>query len=1081
MSLPRPLRVTLRLAALLLATATACAPTPKPDGPSTTPPAGPPPTATSAATSPVCPARAPAPSPLPGVAADQETLAYWLGRTPDAVLMTPEDVARHNAALARPGGPDTAGDVFATVAKTGPEAIRAELRDRLAYLRGKIAAKEYVDQNGLSPPPTLFADMALAEGRDELRVALGPIGTRCGPMAAGLYTSPPNPAFDRNLCSTVPAQEPVRVVARLDTDWLVLHTRAGLGLVPVDAPLSPVVPENLVAALQQGPFVTLGEAGKLEQSGGATTELPQGTRLPVAGANSVWLATATGFVEAHPAGSTRLSPTARPLTRHSFLTEAFARFGQPYGWGGAGGGRDCSQFVQEVLNTFGLDLPRNSGQQALAGAFSVDLSQVTAEADRLALLDAAQARGLVLLHLPGHIMIYLGRDAAGRPMALHAFAEYLEPCPGGGETLREVSRIGGSTLELGRGTSRRSFIERLVRLTVFGPVEAPRGAGGDPLAGAVDLRPAAPPAFDACPDSTLAGALFVSPAKPRAGAPVRLVGLSNADPGPATVWVVGPDGAPLDLPNAVLGGPPFGRVATLATPGPGTYTARFADGDRVLACRHFAVAPTGKAPHETPDVNLYTPHRAWDATTEGLFALFVESLFNYPLADDLTWPNLQVLLQNPDHNLLLNYLGLDEDAALKLQPDCADLPYMLRAYFAWKLRLPFGYRACSKGRAGHPPQCGPVETSMQPRDGRSEVAAFDYFANRLVRPTAHSASGRTHPDDSETDLYPVPLTREALRPGTVFADPYGHLLVIAQWLPQRPGTPGTLIGAEAQPDGTIGRRRFWRGSFLFRPETTSVGAGFKAWRPVRQSRGEGGGGGGTLDNAALAHPSLTDGFAPYSRQQYAGDMDAFYDAVEAVESPRPLEPMAAVDALVADLEESAVRRTISVQNGEDFQRDHPQVVPMPAGPAIFQTKGAWEDYSTPSRDFRLLIALDTVQGFPEAIRRRPERFGVPPWDAAALQRVVDAVRTRLAAKLAERRFDYTRSDGSRFSLSLADLAPRAAGFEVSYNPNDCPEVRWAAPAGSAEAATCIRHAPAAQRTRMEAMRRWFHTRTRPTE
>ena len=34
---------------------------------------------------------------------------------------------------------------------------------------------------------------------------------------------------------------------------------------------------------------------------------------------------------------------------------------------------------------------------------------------------------------------------------------------------------------------------------------------------------------------------------------------------------------------------------------------------------------------------------------------------------------------------------------------------------------------------------------------------------------------------------------------------------------------------------------------------------------------------------------------------------------------------------------------------------------MPDGPAIFETTGAWEDFATPSRDLRLLIAMDVVR------------------------------------------------------------------------------------------------------------------------
>jgi hypothetical protein len=56
---------------------------------------------------------------------------------------------------------------------------------------------------------------------------------------------------------------------------------------------------------------------------------------------------------------------------------------------------------------------------------------------------------------------------------------------------------------------------------------------------------------------------------------------------------------------------------------------------------------------------------------------------------------------------------------------------------------------------------------------------------------------------------------------------------------------------------------------------------------------------------------------------------------------------------------------------------------------------------------------------------------------------------------------------------------REEAFEMGYNPNDGPEIRWGAPEGSAEMATCRRRAPAYQLTRMRAMRVWFKRRLHP--
>src|SRR5690606_19711601 len=127
----------------------------------------------------------------------------------------------------------------------------------------------------------------------------------------------------------------------------------------------------------------------------------------------------------------------------------------------------------------------------------------------------------------------------------------------------------------------------------------------------------------------------------------------------------------------------------------------------------------------------------------------------------------------------------------------------------------------------------------------------------------HCGSGRTAPEDDHTDYYPVPLTREAIRPGTMFADPYGHLFVIADWIPQGTGGHGVLVGAAAQPHGTVGRRRFWRGSFLYTPDTTDAGAGFKAFRPIRYR-------GGRMRPMRNAELTPESGMIPFSVEQYRG-------------------------------------------------------------------------------------------------------------------------------------------------------------------------------------------------------------------
>ena len=133
---------------------------------------------------------------------------------------------------------------------------------------------------------------------------------------------------------------------------------------------------------------------------------------------------------------------------------------------------------------------------------------------------------------------------------------------------------------------------------------------------------------------------------------------------------------------------------------------------------------------------------------------------------------------------------------------------------------------------------------------------------------------------------------------------------------------------------------------------------------------------------------------------------------------------------------------------------------MPDGASIFETTGAWEDFATPSRDLRLLIAIDVVRGFPDRVARRPERYAMPKDKSAA--DVKAELEGTLASELAARKFSYTRTDGSQWTLALKDVLDRTPALEMAYNVNDCVELRWGAPDDSDEAvdlqAACARGA-----------------------
>jgi hypothetical protein len=279
-----------------------------------------------------------------------------------------------------------------------------------------------------------------------------------------------------------------------------------------------------------------------------------------------------------------------------------------------------------------------------------------------------------------------------------------------------------------------------------------------------------------------------------------------------------------------------------------------------------------------------------------------------------------------------------------------------------------------------------------------------------------------------------------------------------------------FLAVDGQPDGTVARKRFWRGNFLFAQDPALGGPGFKRFRPIVAGKG----GMRRLSNAEITKDPQ---YGDFSLEQSQLSLEAFYDRMEEVMSPAPLDPMRAMQEAITALEEQVKARVNSVENGRKYQVGGGAEVAMPDGASIFETTGAWEDFATPSRDLRLLIAIDVVRGFPERVARRPERYAMPAGKSAA--DVKAEMEKTLASELAARKFNYPRTDGSEWTLALKDVAERAAALEMAYNINDCAELRWGAPDGSQEAATCTRRASGGQRQKMSEYRAWFNERRRP--
>lgn len=456
-----------------------------------------------------------------------------------------------------------------------------------------------------------------------------------------------------------------------------------------------------------------------------------------------------------------------------------------------------------------------------------------------------------------------------------------------------------------------------------------------------------------------------------------------------------------------------------------------------------------------PDLQWRITKPEWSASDERAFGDFVHVIGT---SDCRT---VDECLQGP-----ANIYRNSDPAGLGFFADCADLPYVLRAYFAWKNGLPFSY------------------ASAVAANGNSNDLRYSRSGNRIVQRTGvvapapgvfpnarlvlanlvnyiSTAMYRVPPGEARgerSDFYPVRIAPGVIRPGTVIYDPNGHAATVYDV-----DDEGRIRFIDSHPDNSVSRgdygHRFVRAS-------PPMGAGFKNWRPLKlvgATQGPDGSyvGGMVVPVGDEALPDRSDeqffgNVEPKPRQwqaarfAYRGQTLDYYDYVRRAVAGRDIvyDPVAETRRLMRglcdDLRYRAQAVDIAVKAGIDRQ---PQPDRLPGN--IYGTSGDWETYSTPSRDARLKTSFqelkDQVAKFIEMERRSAPDLAYAGADLAG-----DLARLyREEAALCP--ISYVASDGSRRELSFEEARGRV--FAFSFDPYHCPERRWGARSAE-ELSTC---------------------------
>ncbi len=478
--------------------------------------------------------------------------------------------------------------------------------------------------------------------------------------------------------------------------------------------------------------------------------------------------------------------------------------------------------------------------------------------------------------------------------------------------------------------------------------------------------------------------------------------------------------------------------------------------------------------------------RQWTPAETKHYAVWMEYLYRGKVDGnaDQRMAKLGPMLRDPAMNRLLDPAFLGEGGNPDLPDhvirsvhgvlDCAKLTAFFPAYYAYRRGLPWAFSSISSGGG---------DVRMSPYNVPTGIATTrdfdspDAFFAALMRFNSGNYRVAINGRNAElSDTVPVAIDPEYLMPGCPFYID-GHCLTLARVTDY--GEPyffhasttdnrdiytyngmNVVYGIPAKGDGPDP----WAGVFQ----------GFRVFRyPIAETDGN-----GRVTGIRRRTDAEMRAFG-FSTEQYErmGELRAGNPISAGGLKPAKLQdlirlrlrrvdridPLKFMDRYIQELLQVYVLREEFVQDAwADVKRNGPITFPEEqTNSNIFQAHGRWETWSSPSSD---VDRRNKYHYLTEWLDYALRWYEISPafLDLNALRQrhTINNQADLLNALIAEKRrifdaaaFHYTNSKGDRVPLTLTDVEDRL--YDLSFDPNHPPELRWGAPIGSEERATAI--------------------------
>ncbi len=411
----------------------------------------------------------------------------------------------------------------------------------------------------------------------------------------------------------------------------------------------------------------------------------------------------------------------------------------------------------------------------------------------------------------------------------------------------------------------------------------------------------------------------------------------------------------------------------------------------------------------------------WDADSDNAFSNWISNLGEGVFARKCS--TVESCLRNSQTNSLWD----NRDNALRVFADCADVPFVLRAYFSYKFGLPYSLATVHGERysPGNHTQCfagGDGTICDSSRGGELNQRSYGSINSLLSSIVNRVMSGylRTAAADASSDTFPVAISRANVRPGSVFYDPNGHALTVF-----RVEESGLVRMFDGHPDNSLSTKIFGE---QFARGSSAQGGGFRNWRPLKLQEGK------------IFRPSnrylAENGYGYSASNQYqnfsAYPGGSYYRFVrQSLSLQGPISPVQEFDERVVqfckDLQERVGSVSLAVAAGLD-RGSHPGSLPA----NIYGATGDWEIHSTPSRDTRLRVGLRELYRMAKAADDVEQLSEL--WNRRKLESICLV--------------KYKGSQGNQITITINDVSARI--YDLSFDPYHCSELRWGAKPGVGE-------------------------------